>query len=440
MGRFVVRTGTLLGVIGLVVGLLVASPAAAARKVKPGQVTGLALSFWRPADHYVVTSHWDADPNATKYVVKMTDSSGLPISPGTTTQTTWSLDSYAAPGTTVTVTVTAYIGKVRGKATRTSALLPDLTAPIGAYRVVREVADPTSGNVTVQQDVLSDNLDPIADLTQTVDWGDGTPVESWSPLATTITHSYPGAEAVYYPVVSVSDIAGNTSTYQLVVAVADTLAPTGTFTTGPSTGYAGWNTISIVQDALSDDLSAADNIARVVDWGDGTAPELWTAGDTLDHVYAVGGDYTPKVTLTDEAGNSAVVDSSPVTVSIDTDAPKLRVAEPKRRHMVRAWRRVHGIAVDSGVGVAFARIKVIEKRHGDWFVYRFKAHAWKQVGPAKRAALHEARAKLLRINHLNHWSVKVRGLRKGVLVVRAISADHVGNADAKVVRQRLIRR
>lgn len=438
MGRIGRRVGTALGVIGLV--LAAFSPATAAPKGKPGPVTGLSLSMAHPADHYLVTAHWDAYPNATKYVVKMVDSSGMTIPQGTTAATYWTHDSFAAAGTAVTVTVTVYVGKMRGKSAQVSALLPDITAPVGAYSLIREAGNPTSGNVTIQQDALSDNVDPLADLTQTVDWDDGTPAESWSPLDLQITHIYPGAQHVYYPTVTVADLAGNTATYQLVVSVADTQAPTGTFSAGPPAGYAGWTTISVVQAALSDDLSSPAHITRVVDWGDGSAPDAWTSGATLDHVYAVAGTYTPTVTVTDQAGNSAVIDSSEVTVSTDTSAPTLRIAKPHRLTSVRAWRHLHGLDADTGVGVAFAKLKVVQKRHGAWFSYTFRGHTWTKVGASKRAALRKGVTKVLTLNDLNHWSVKARGLRKGYLVVRVVSADNVGNVARHTAKHRLTTR
>ena len=434
------RAGIALGVVGLVVGALTVGSATAARKVKPGPVTGLGLTITQEADHYLVTANWNASAGATTYLVKMTDASGVSIPQASITLTSWSHTSYAAAGTGVTVSVTAYAGKVRGKTASVSAVLPDVTAPIGAYSIIREAGNPTSGNVTIQQDALSDDVDPLADLTQTVDWGDGTPAESWSPLDTQITHAYPGTQHVYYPVVTVADLAGNTATYRLVVSVADTQAPTGTFSAGPPSGYAGWTTISVVQAALADDLSSADHIARAVDWGDGSALEAWTAGTTIDHVYAVAGTYTPTVTITDEAGNSAVVDASEVTVTADTTVPALTIAKPGKPTSVRAWKHVHGLDSDTGVGVAYAKLKVVEKRHGAWFFYTFQGHAWTKAGTSKRAALGKATVKVLTLDDLHRWSVKARGLRKGYVVVRVVSADNVGNVAKHTAKHRLTTR
>ncbi|MEV4343639.1 ExeM/NucH family extracellular endonuclease [Actinoplanes sp. NPDC049596] len=89
--------------------------------------------------------------------------------------------------------------------------------------------------------------------------------------------------------------------------VLDGTAPTGTFTLGPTAGalWAG-QSVTLTQVALSDDVSAAAGIKRVVTWGDGSAPETLAAGTTTaTHKYAKTGTYTVSVALTDEAGNSA---------------------------------------------------------------------------------------------------------------------------------------
>ena len=76
--------------------------------------------------------------------------------------------------------------------------------------------------------------------------------------------------------------------------------------------------MTVTQSALADNWSPADKITRSVDWGDGTITD-WPTGDSLSHVYAAAGTFTPKVTLTDEAHNTALpIDSSAVVVSADT--------------------------------------------------------------------------------------------------------------------------
>jgi 5'-nucleotidase len=62
-------------------------------------------------------------------------------------------------------------------------------------------------------------------------------------------------------------------------------------------------------------------VKRVVSWGDGTAPQAWTGtGTALSHHYPALGRYVPSVTLSDAAGNSAVI-GVPAVVIGDHSAP-----------------------------------------------------------------------------------------------------------------------
>jgi hypothetical protein len=106
------------------------------------------------------------------------------------------------------------------------------------------------------------------------------------------------------------------------VTLPDVTAPSGSFSAASdnSTGEA-----VITQDALSDD-SGASQVTRTVDWGDGSAAEVWAPGaTTIDHAYTL----TPvqevrfpaTVTVEDAAHNQAVVDVVPAPVFNDHTAP-----------------------------------------------------------------------------------------------------------------------
>ncbi|MFF0379043.1 ExeM/NucH family extracellular endonuclease [Actinoplanes missouriensis] len=86
--------------------------------------------------------------------------------------------------------------------------------------------------------------------------------------------------------------------------VADETAPTGTYSLNAAALWPG-QSVTLTQVALSDDVSAAEKVTRVVNWGDGSAAETLPAGaTTAAHKYAKAGSYTVSVTLTDEVGNS----------------------------------------------------------------------------------------------------------------------------------------
>ncbi|WP_232234571.1 ExeM/NucH family extracellular endonuclease [Actinoplanes sp. N902-109] len=86
--------------------------------------------------------------------------------------------------------------------------------------------------------------------------------------------------------------------------IPDTTPPTGTYSLDATSIWAG-QTVQLSEQALADDTSAAGAIKRVVSWGDGSAPVTLT-GKTATHTYGKTGTYAVTVTLTDEAGNTAI--------------------------------------------------------------------------------------------------------------------------------------
>ena len=151
-------------------------------------------------------------------------------------------------------------------------------------------------------------------------------------------------------------------------------------------------------------------------------------------MYAVAGNYTPKVTLTDEALKSSSQDldaSSAVVVSADTvKSLVVRLLLPKAQHSVKAWRTLRGKATDTaGTGVKSVKLRAVEKRGTRWYAYKPATKTWVSATTKARAF---AKSGTLTVHttttHL--WAGKLVGLRKGTLVFRARATDKVGNASA----------
>ena len=219
------RLVTAATVVGAI--LLTGAPAQAAPPVKPGPVTNLAATASKPAG-YQVDSTWDAASDTTNYQVSLS-LGGTVVSSYSTTGTTWSATTSAGAGQTVVVTVTPYNGKRKGTATSVSLLLPDLTAPTGAFSVAA-----TDMMATITQDELSDDATATNEILRDIDWGDGGGWQVWS-TGTTANHTYAGLGR-YIPQVRLTDVSGNSVVLTLAaVVVGDTTAPTGVFTAGPAT-------------------------------------------------------------------------------------------------------------------------------------------------------------------------------------------------------------
>lgn len=413
------------------------SPATARPPVKPGSVTGLALSATLDNATYTVRATWNPANHATSYLAKLTTTSGTVLDQERVTTTAFDGATVLPAASTVVVNVTPYNQNRRGRSTKKSMVLPDLTAPTGSYVVSPQMS--ATGVFTIQQTQLADDVSTAAAIRQTIDWGDGTTSGPFDATVTSFDHSYGSTQAVYHPTVTVTDAAANTRTYQLTAVVDDTDAPTGSFSVAPSSAWAGWTRVTLNQEALSDNLSSPADITRTVDWGDGTS-QPWTSGTTLAHRYETAGVYTPSVTVTDEAGNAASLASTAVTVTADTAAPGVRFTLPRfNKPSVARWTTLRGKATDAGTGVRVVQVKAIERRHGVWYAYRPGVKRW-VVAATKSAAWTKAASAKVTTTDTNRWSSQLRRLKVGRLVYKVSAKDNVGNVSAWKFHQQLLTR
>jgi hypothetical protein len=425
----------------LVAMLLPASVGTAAAKParKPGTVKGLALTATKPGAGYQVHATWNISANATRYRVTMTSASGAPLASGFAPSNSYTAAVSLGVTSKVNVRVVPYNGNRKGKAGGASISLPDLTAPVAEYTLTP--ASSSDGKVTIERISISDDVSSDAAITQTITWKPGD-TETADGSRPSFAHDYGPTMERYEPIVTVTDEAGNSRNYTLVAVVADTTVPTGSFTVTPRKAWARWTRVTLAQSWIHDDLSPGDAITRTVAWGDGTSSR-WTSGTTAKHRYQKAGRYTPTVTLTDEASNSAVVAAgSAVTVAVDSVAPGLRLTVPKvRKASVRSWSTLKGHSRDAGVGVRKVRLRAIEKRGTVWYAYRPAKRVWVRGGKTATAAWVKSRPARVSTTPTHTWSVKLHRLTKGTLVYRVSSIDHLSNASKpKVHRQVLIRR
>src|SRR5207342_996651 len=107
-----------------------------------------------------------------------------------------------------------------------AVVIKDDEAPTGTFSVSPATGWATFTSVTVTQDgVLADNWSPADKITRSVNWGDGTSLESWT-AGDTLTHVYATADS-YTPVVTITDEAGIPADIptSAVVVSADTTGP-----------------------------------------------------------------------------------------------------------------------------------------------------------------------------------------------------------------------
>ena len=371
------------GVTAVTVSALVALgvPAQAKPPVKPGPVTGLAMTLTKPADNFTVDASWTAAANATTYVVALTNATtGAALAGNSVGGTTWSASVNLTGVTQVRLTVTPYNTR-SGPAASITQDVPDLSAPNGTFTV--SWVD-RSGTIT--QTALTDD-GPVGQISRTVSWGDGTAAVAWNG-GTTINHLY-AADGLYRPTVTLTDGVGNTRVVNLAAIVpGDKTAPVGTFTTSPGKAWEGLTPVNLTQTALSDDFSAAADVLRWINWGDGTAVEPWTASITASHLYAVAGIYTPSGRAQGRRGQH------PFRPGRGRDRPgrhrapacQAAAAQEGRRRRGGSWKKVFGQATDDkGTGVDSVAVVAIEKRATGWYFFKATSKTWAKAATKGKA-------------------------------------------------------
>jgi PKD domain-containing protein len=425
-------TAPALALAGLLLAVSAPGPALAKPPVRPGPVTGLAMTITKPAANYLVSATWNAATDATTYAVVLSNATtGTQLASASVGTTSWSASVNLAGVTQVRLSVTGVNQRSGPTATITQAVA-DLNAPDGTYTT--SWVDRTG---TITQTSLTDD-GPIGQVTRTVDWGDGSTPEQWKN-GNTISHLY-AADGLYRPTVTLRDADGNSRVVVVPAIVpGDKTAPTGSFTTSPAKAWVDLTVVTVTQTALSDNYSPAAYVLRWVNWGDGSAVQPWTSGVTATHTYATPGSYTPQVVLKDEAGNTGQVAALGVLVSADTVVPVVKLTLPKKAvaDEVSSWKRVLGTATDAqGTGVAGASVLAIEKRGAAWWFYKATAKTWVKAA-TKAKAWTRAKAAVATVDAKGHWAVRLSGLKKGTLLVKATATDRAGNvskpASAKAV-------
>lgn len=414
--------------VALVTLALTATTGTAAAKppTKPGAPGDLTLNAGKDGATYAVSGTWTAGANATRYVVRLT-AGAVTLDSSSVTTLSWTAHTTSPDGTTVTMTVISYNGNRKGGQVTKNLVLPDLTAPSASYSVTHD-PEPNGPNVTVTAVTLSDNTTLRTNLEQTIDWGDGSTPAPWDPDTNTISHPYADVEERYEAAVTVTDEAGNTGTFPLVVVVNDVTAPTGAFALDAGTAWASWTKVGVSQAAISDNQSPDDKIARVINWGDG-AQTVWAPGTSPTHVYAAGGSYSPTVVLTDEAGNESVaLDTSTVVVTVDSTGPVVRLTPPRTKtRSVTSWRTLKGKSTDAGVGVKSVVLKAVQKRATGWYAYNGATKRWAKAA-SKARAWKKTTSVSVKPSLTGTWAGKLARLTKGTLYYKARGFDNVNNA------------
>ncbi|MBS0510204.1 MAG: cadherin-like domain-containing protein [Proteobacteria bacterium] len=179
------------------------------------------------------------------------------------------------------------------------------------YSLVLSAIDPEAANDT---------------LSYSIDWGDGSDPQTLSAtdlaqLGGQVTHVFADdADGILNATektisVTVTDAEGASATASKVVVVnnvAPTIALEGLNSVDEDTSYS--LTLAAVTDPGLDTVQG-----YVVDWGDGTDPEVYTTAGGVAHVFANPGDYIISVGLGDEDGYHQNAGSKSIRVTLAND-------------------------------------------------------------------------------------------------------------------------
>jgi hypothetical protein len=121
----------------------------------------------------------------------------------------------------------------------------------------------------------------------------------------------------------------------------------------------------------------------------------------------------------------------------DVTAPTITIAKPKSPTRASSWKVVSGTAADRGNNARSVVVSLFEVRGKTMYFYDGRKGKWVK-GKVTRANVKKA-TMIVKIR-TGRWAVKIKGVRKGRLVVTAFAVDSVGNTSATKQRTQKITR
>ena len=256
----------------------------------------------------------DPDGTISSFNVNWGDGTTIDSLPGTATSDS---HSYLYPGS-YTITVTATDNSGSSGSASTSETISSPLAPSVTVNSVSPNPAPTMNTVTVTF-TISSSL-PVTSIT--VNWGDGTPVDSLTASATSDTHLYTSTgnqlSQSFVITIAASNSAGTGSSSTTEV-VSDQIPRVSITSVSPDPASTG-SIVTIVFNSTDFD-GTITGIA--VNWGDGSVIDQLSGTATSDtHVYAATGAVASKtftiiITVTDNSGSTG----STSTTEIVNDKP-----------------------------------------------------------------------------------------------------------------------
>ncbi len=173
-----------------------------------------------------------------------------------------------------------------------------------------ELTGDTNQGADVQLSYTTDGADSTVSSVS-IDWADGTTVETLNGTSGDATHTY-SADGVYNVTLKIETAAGGMTEVIYTVTV-DSTAPTVSMSS-PSDGAALTDLVVEFKYSFSDDGSGVKT--ATLDYGDGSTDNV-LGTTSVFHTYSAEGSYSVTLTVVDNAGNEATVTIS-ITISTAT--------------------------------------------------------------------------------------------------------------------------
>lgn len=326
----------------------------------------------------------------------------------------------------VTSAVT-FVGAGIGLAATANAAEPN-TAPGGSHRLSTYVMWPGQ-TVTLIVTSMADDTTPAAELTQTINWGDGSPEQTVAGDVTEIPHVYKTL-GNFYPRVTISD--GSLSSQ------AGCQTPCAVTVWTPVAGFKLNQTSTFVGKAASVTHHTSDDVDTVqIWWGDGSSSTVKASIDqtTTTHAYVKAGAFPVTVSPVNEFGAGTARKVGTVTVKADATKPVAALTKPSRPTRAASWATLRGKATDTGSGVRAVELTAVEKRGTAWYYYT--GTTWVKATSGS-VALTGAKVLTATPAASGAWTLKVKGLSKGTVRFTYQAVDKAGNRTAAtIVSQKL---
>lgn len=284
----------------------------------------------------------------------------------------------------------------------------------------------TGQQVTLTQTKLEDST-PETVAERTVDWGDGSAVQTLAAGVVKVTHKY--AKNGSFPVTvkltdTGADAGDGTATFTNPTSKVLVGTAAGTFKFAVAANWT-WDGGGGTAKLLLSRVPA--NATRVwVNWGDGKTTLLGRSHTATTHYYPVG-THRATVTLENAQGKTLAKSVGPYTARVDYTAPSSTLKVPSKPKKAKSWKTIQGTAKDGQIGMDSVGVQLWKWTANKDYYYHFTKKKWIKYTP-NVTKIPNAAVSWRPVSSKGIWKVSVAGLAKGyTLEVDYVAMDRAGN-------------